>query len=61
MNIDIKDNKIIITPDEGKVLTNGDTYGVEAELPLNANVNEWWDITREEYEIILEQNKPLVE
>lgn len=42
--------QIILTADEGKYLTNGETYGKIVVLPESANVNEWYEITEEEYQ-----------
>ncbi len=50
--------QIILTADEGKYLTNGETYGKTVVLPETADVNAWYEITEEEYQQIVdaEQN-----
>ena len=47
-----KITQIILTADEGKYLTNGETYGKTVVLPENANPNEWYEISDVEYEAI---------
>lgn len=42
--------QIILKADEGKVLTNGETYGTTVVLPEGANQNDWYEITEAEYE-----------
>lgn len=42
--------QIILTADEGKYLTNGETYGKTVVLPESANVKYWYEITDEEYQ-----------
>ena len=44
--------QIILTADEGMYLTNGETYGKTVVLPESANVDDWHEITEEEYEKI---------
>ena len=46
--------QIILTADEGKYLTNGETYGKTVVLPESANVKEWYEITEQEYNAIIE-------
>lgn len=41
--------QIILTADEGKYLTNGETYGKTVVLPESANANEWYEVGEEEY------------
>lgn len=45
---------IKIDADEGKVLTDGQTYGVTIFLPANKKPEDFYEITREEYEKTLE-------
>lgn len=40
--------QIILKADEGKVLTDGETFGTTVVLPENANQNRWYEITEEE-------------
>lgn len=42
--------QIILKADEGKILTNGETYGTTVVLPETANADDWHEITAEEYE-----------
>ncbi len=41
--------QIILTADEGKYLTNGETFGKTVVLPEGADINAWYEITEEEY------------
>lgn len=45
--------QIILTADEGRYLTNGETYGKTVILPENCNIEEWYEITDAEYEQML--------
>ena len=40
--------QIILTADEGKYLTDGETYGTTVILPENADPAEWREVTKEE-------------
>ncbi len=40
--------QIILTADEGKYLTNGETYGTTVVLPETANQNAWYEISQQE-------------
>ena len=40
--------QITLVADEGKVLTNGETFGDTAVLPENTDINKWNEITEEE-------------
>lgn len=42
--------QIILTADEDKYLTNGETYGKTVVLPESASTDEWYEITKAEYE-----------
>ena len=42
--------RIILIADEGKVYTNGSTYGTEVHLAIDENPANWYQISREEYE-----------
>ncbi len=42
-----------IIADEGKWLTNGDTFGKVVVLGVNDKIENWHEITDEEYEEIL--------
>lgn len=41
--------QIILTADEGKYLTNGETYGKTVVLPESADQSVWYEITEQEY------------
>lgn len=47
--------QIILKADEGKYLTNGETYGKTVILPESANVADWYEITEEEYNEIAKE------
>lgn len=34
----------VLTPDEGKYLTNGETYSTKVYLGKNAKPDEWWEV-----------------
>ena len=42
-----------LIPSEGMVLTNGEIYSSEVYLGKNDSPDNWWEITREEYEGIM--------
>ena len=50
-----KITQIILKADEGKVLTDGETFGTTVVLPENANQNRWYEITEEEYTQAIEE------
>lgn len=45
--------RIVITADEGKVLTDGEIYGKSIFLAEGASSNDFHEITEEEYKRIL--------
>lgn len=45
--------RVILYADEGKILTNGETYGRRVYLADTASPDDYYEITREEYEEIL--------
>ena len=51
----MKDN-ILYAP-EGKVLTNGEIYGVQIHLAEGIDKNTFYEITKEEYEQILAEKE----
>lgn len=53
--------QIILTADEGKYLTNGETYGKTVVLPESASADEWYEITEAEYTKIQESEAVLNE
>ena len=42
-------SRIVLFADEGKVLTNGETYGTHIYLSEKDNPENWHEITEEEY------------
>ena len=41
---------------EGMILTNGEVYGKSISLGVNDSIDNWWEITEEEYaEIVASQ------
>lgn len=46
---------IRLEADEGKILTDGQTYGSVIFLGANRNIEEFYEITREEYEAMFPQ------
>ena len=49
--------RIVITADEGMVLTNGEIYGKSIFLAEDANVNDFYEISAEEYEKIMAEKE----
>lgn len=49
----MKERKILYA-DDGMVLTNGNTYGKVIYLAENADAREYYEITQEEYDKILQ-------
>ena len=47
--------QIILTADEGMCLTNGEIYGKTVVLPESADINEWYEITEAEAEVLQEE------
>lgn len=50
-------SRLIIYADEGKVLTNGETYGTQIFLAENDKPENWHEITEEEHAKILEEQE----
>ena len=51
---------IKLTPSEGMVLTNGETYGlVEVYLGCNDSPDNWREITVEEYNTIIAEQEEI--
>ena len=42
---------------DGMILTNGETYGTEVYLGSGDSPDNWWEISREEYEKKMEQTE----
>lgn len=39
------EQKRILRADEGKRITDGETYAIEVKLPLSVNVESWWEVS----------------
>ena len=53
--------QIILTADEGMVLTDGSEYVSKIRLPETADQSVWYEITEEEYnEIIAKETEEVV-
>ena len=46
-----------ITAREGYILTNGEIYGTTIYLAEGVNSNDFYEITRAEYEALLEEER----
>ena len=46
-------DRIVLQANDGKILTNGEIYGVCVFLAEGAKAEDFYEITREEYENIL--------
>lgn len=53
-------SRIVLFADEGKVLTNGESYGTHIYLGENDDPENWHEITEEEHNKILSENNPEV-
>ena len=51
--------QIILTADEGMLLTDGETYGKTVVLPETANVDGWHEISEEEYTEIKKEKEEI--
>lgn len=49
--------QIILTADEGKYLTDGESYGRTVVLPENSDQSRWYEITESEYNKIFAQTE----
>ena len=47
--------RITIYADEGKVLTNGETYGKIIHLAVGVSASDFYEITDEEYEALQQE------
>lgn len=53
---------IKITPSEGMVLTNGETYSEDfVHVGRNDSIDNWYEITKEEYKAILKEQEKQME
>ena len=49
--------QIILKAEEGFYLTNGETYGKTIILPESADISLWYEITEEEYKVIISKQE----
>lgn len=49
-----------ITANEGMILTNGEVYGKSISLGVNDSIDNWWEITEDEYNKIANLQEPEV-
>lgn len=49
--------RIKLSASEGMILTNGTDFGKEVYLGCNDSTFNWWEITEEEYENILQEKE----
>ena len=52
--------KNILKADEGKVITNGETFATVVYLGKNDSSLNWYEITEEEYHQILQQQENMI-
>lgn len=52
-----KSIRIVLSADEGMVLTDGKSYGSTALLAEGRSADEFWEITEEEYNEIIEKTE----
>lgn len=50
--------RITLYADEGMVLTNGIEHGKEVTLEVGMSADDWYEITEEEYNRIMEERHP---
>ena len=48
--------RIVITADEGMVLTNGEIYGKSIFLAEGTNPDDFYEITEEKYKLMFDEN-----
>ena len=51
--------QIILTADEGMLLTDGETYGKTVVLPETANSGVWYEISEKEYAEIKKEREEI--
>lgn len=44
MKIEVKNGIIVLTSEDAKVLTNGDTFSNQVYLGIHDSSNNWWEI-----------------
>ena len=52
--------RIVLYAEDGKVLTNGAEYGTVIYLADGVSADSYYEITKEEYDKIIEQLKEIV-
>ena len=52
--------EIIIRADEGKWLTDGENYGKTISLAEGVSVEDYYEITDEEYETLMKEQETLL-
>ena len=57
----IVENQIVLKAEEGKLLTNGDTFGTIVYLAKNDNADNWYEITIKEYQETLKSQEEIIE
>lgn len=55
--VNILKKMVTLYADEGKVLTNGEIYATTMSLAKGSDGEEFYEITREEYEKILKEQE----
>ena len=53
-SITLNDGRVTLFPDEGKKITNGETYGIEVTIEKGSPISNWYEISEERYNEILE-------
>ena len=51
----------VLTPSEGMILTNGETYSKEVWLGINDSTENWHEVPMAEYEAYLAEQEKLLE
>lgn len=54
------ETRLILYADEGKILTNGETYGAVVYLSFDDNPDNWHEITIEEYDAIMAEQDEII-
>ena len=56
----IVENQTVLKADEGKMLTNGETFAKVVYLGKNDSSLNWYEITEEEYHQILQEQENMI-
>lgn len=54
------ENQTVLKADEGKMLTNGETFATVVYLGKNDSSLNWYEITEEEYHQILQEQENMI-